>query len=85
MFSLAENVKIAANFFLRGHCPLVDKKIVTFEENGNTKEGILRSIQKTLNYLASLPEATDLDSSRRINDKAGFTTVDLPQPQYPSI
>ncbi|WP_444958174.1 DUF1993 family protein [Microbulbifer sp. ZKSA002] len=82
MFSLAENAKIAANFSLRGYCPLVDQKIVTFEEDGNTKEIILRTIQKTLNYLDSLPEVTDLDSSRRINDKAGFTTVGLPQPQY---
>ncbi|WP_445358050.1 DUF1993 family protein [Microbulbifer sp. ANSA005] len=82
MFSLAKNAKIAANFSLRGYCPLVDQKIVTFEEDGSTKEGILRTIQKTLNYLDSLPEVTDLDSSRRINDKAGFTTVDLPQPQY---
>ncbi|WNZ54911.1 DUF1993 family protein [Microbulbifer sp. MKSA007] len=82
MFSLAENAKIAANFSLRGYCPLVDQKIVTFEEDGSTKEGILRTIQKTLNYLDSLPEVTDLDSSRRINDKAGFTTVDLPQPKY---
>ncbi|WP_444925380.1 DUF1993 family protein [Microbulbifer sp. TRSA002] len=82
MFSLAENAKIAANFSLRGYCPLVDQKTVAFEEDGSTKEGILRTIQKTLSYLDSLPEVTDLDSSRRINDKAGFTTVDLPQPQY---
>ncbi|WP_444931625.1 DUF1993 family protein [Microbulbifer sp. SSSA002] len=82
MFCLGENAKIATNFALRGYCPLVDRTTVTFETGGSQKEDILQTIQKTLNHLNTLPEVTQLDDSKTIADKAGFSVVTLPQPQY---
>ncbi|WHI52804.1 DUF1993 family protein [Microbulbifer sp. MLAF003] len=82
MFSMGDNAKIAANFALRGYCPLVGRKVVSFDKKGVIKEDIQDTIQRTLEYLDTLPKVTQLDTSRIITDKAGFIEVQLPQIEF---
>lgn len=81
MFSLGDNAKIAANFALRGYCPLVNQEVASFEKKGIHKENIQKNITETLDFLKAQPEVTQLDN-RLITDKAGFTEVKLPQGQF---
>lgn len=82
MFSLADNAKIAANFALRGYCPLINKSVISFETKGTNKESVQKCIRETISYLDDLREVTTLNSQETISDDAGFTKVKLSQPQF---
>ncbi len=82
MFTLEMKAKIAANFALRGYCPLVGQSVVSFFSDEPGKEAVRAQLSKTLSYLKELPEVDQLDDAKRLTDKAGFAEVDLPQPVF---
>lgn len=82
MFNLETNAKIAANFILRGYCPLINRKVASFTKEESGKAAVQAQIAETANYLNGLPEAQQLNASRHLRDKAGFSEVDLPEPEF---
>lgn len=82
MFTLDMNAKIAANFALRGYCPLLNQSVVSFFRDESGKEAVQAQLSETIKYLNELPEVTQLDDTVRLKDKAGFSEVDLSQPAY---
>ncbi|UXI03391.1 DUF1993 domain-containing protein [Photobacterium sp. TY1-4] len=82
MFPFAMQVKIAANFALRGYCPLLGNPVVSFQAQENTRHAVSQQIVQTRDYLRGQPEVTALDPDVMLSDKAGFTEVSLPQPQF---
>lgn len=82
MFSLEMNAKIAANFALRGYCPLLNLDVASFTTEDNGKEAVQQQLSKTLAYLADLPEVDQLDNKAMVREKAGFSAVELSQPLF---
>jgi len=83
MFSLEMNAKIAANFVLRGYCPLLPTETVSFyQQDQKGKESVSKQITETLQYLEDLPEVHEFDDSKLITDKAGFSDIALCQSEY---
>lgn len=82
MFTLEMNAKIAANFALRGYCPLLNKDVVSFFKDESGKEAVQAQLLETIKYLNELPEVKQLDAAKRLKDKAGFSEVDLSQPIF---
>ncbi len=82
MFSLEMNAKIAANFALRGYCPLLEQSVVSFFRKEPGKESVQAQLSETISYLDELPDVSQLDDTKRLQDKAGFSEVDLPQPVF---
>lgn len=82
MFSLEMNAKIAANFALRGYCPLLNLDVVSFTTDDSGKEAVQQQLSKTLTYLADLPEIDELDNKAMVREKAGFLEVELSQPLF---
>lgn len=82
MFPLATNARIAANFALRGYCPLLKQEIVSYFEETKDKDSVLVQISKTIEHLQKLPEIDELSEHNSIKEKAGFTEVELPEPQF---
>lgn len=79
MLSLEMNAKIAANFALRGYCPLVDQAVVSFFKDESGKHAVQAQLSETIGYLDELPDVDQLDDTKRLTDKAGFSDVDLHQ------
>ncbi|WP_341938329.1 DUF1993 family protein [Marinimicrobium sp. C2-29] len=82
MFTLEMNAKIAANFALRGYCPLLKQSVVSFFRDELGKEAVQAQLSETIKYLNELPEVKQLDDTKRLKDKAGFSEVDLSQPAF---
>ncbi|UZJ43210.1 DUF1993 domain-containing protein [Marinimicrobium sp. C6131] len=82
MFNLEMNAKIAANFILRGYCPLIKREVVSFIREESGKAAVQAQITETISYLKGLPEAQQPDATRRLRDKAGFSEVDLSEPEF---
>ncbi|HBS81918.1 DUF1993 family protein [Vreelandella alkaliphila] len=82
MFSLEMNAQIAANFLLRGYCPLVGGEVVSYELSASGKNASLRLIHEVQIQLETLPDIEGLDDSKLISDTAGFTEISLPQSSY---
>ncbi|WP_203142825.1 DUF1993 family protein [Marinobacter mangrovi] len=82
MFPLGTNAKIAANFSLRGYCPLLGQDVVSFDGGGDDKTAVMQQVRQTLNHLASLPDVDDLDPDKTERDRAGFNEIALPQPAF---
>ena len=74
MFSLEMNAKVAANFILRGYCPLAGIELVSFYPEVSGKEAVLEQITKTKAYLE---QTAVIESLKTLIDKAGFTEVAL--------
>ena len=79
MFSLEMNAKIAANFVLRGYCPLLGKDAISLMSDEEGKEAVVRQIIETRRLLENLPEIRRLDDSKVLADKAGFSEIQLCQ------
>lgn len=75
MFSLEVNAKVAANFLLRGYCPLVGIELVPFYAEVSGKGAVLEQITKTKAFLEQTVVIENLDDSKTLVDKAGFTDV----------
>lgn len=85
MFSLEMNAKIAANFALRGYCPLLNelnKEVISFSSDKMGKAEILRQITATLSFLNEQPEITELNENIKVSEKAGFSEIALTQPIF---
>ncbi|UTA47221.1 DUF1993 domain-containing protein [Simiduia sp. 21SJ11W-1] len=82
MFSLEMNVQIAANFLLRGYCPLIGRAVVLHELSSPGKPASLQLIQDVAAELGALPEVQNLDDSQKITDTAGFAEISLGQSGY---
>ncbi|WP_019615764.1 DUF1993 family protein [Psychromonas ossibalaenae] len=82
MFSLEMNAKIAANFVLRGYCPLLDQEVVSFFEDNTGKEAVKKQLAETMKYLNEMPDIKVFDDKKLIKDKAGTSDIELCQSQY---
>ncbi|WP_417528842.1 DUF1993 family protein [Marinomonas shanghaiensis] len=82
MFSLEMNAKIAANFVLRGYCPLLGKEAVSLMSDEAGKAAVVRQIIETRAMLENLPDICFFDDSKVMNDKAGFSEVQLCQSDF---
>lgn len=81
MLPLVNQIKTAANFPLRACCPLVGRERVSFESTGNDYTSLLRNIERTMEYMQSLP-ALELDTPYTVSDTAGFRQLSLPPQEY---
>lgn len=82
MFTLEMNAKIAANFALRGYCPLLNHSVVSFFRDESGKEAVQEQLSETIKYLNELPEVIQFDDKKLLKDKAGFSEVELSQPVF---
>ena len=82
MFSLEMNAKIAANFLLRGYCPLIKMESVSFCSENPGKSAVLDQIASTKAYLESVQTLACFDDNELIADIAGFTEIRLPQSSF---
>lgn len=81
MFSLEKNAKIAANFILRGYCPLLDVESVSFVREQSGKSALLNQIADTLAYLEAQRNVVP-DNRQFIQEKAGFSEIHLCQSDF---
>lgn len=82
MLPLSAHAKIAANFTLRGYCPLLGISAKSFETKQVRKEGIRLYIAQIRQYLESLPEIDQLNSNIMQTDRAGMADINLPEPEF---
>ncbi|MGL0949117.1 DUF1993 family protein [Vibrio vulnificus] len=82
MFSLELNAQVAANFLLRGYCPLAGVDLASYELAGSGKDSVLALLKKVGTYLESLPDVVNFDDNQSISDSAGFSEVSLPQSRF---
>lgn len=82
MFSLEVNAQIAANFLLRGYCPLIDRSSELIELSGSGKDASLELLSRVRLQLQACPEFAEFDDSIVLQDKAGFADVMLPQSEF---
>ena len=82
MFSLELNAQVAANFLLRGYCPLASVDLVSYELIEPGKASVFKLLENVKNYLESLPDVLDFDDGKILSDTAGFSEVELPQSRF---
>ncbi len=82
MFSLEMHAKIAANFSLRGYCPLLDSKVVSFFQETPGLDALNQQISDTLTYLNAAAEIIEFDDNKQLSDKAGDAEITLPQSEF---
>jgi hypothetical protein len=84
MFPLLQQARVAIGFALRATCPLAGREIVSFRDGDDvTFAGIRAELDRTVAYLAALPDAEFADSDTlRVRTTAGFAELDLPAPEY---
>lgn len=85
MFPLATHAKIAANFSLRGYCPLLGLEVVSFFQSEQSRQAVLKQIDDSLQYLAEAEAITQFDDSVMLTDKAGFNQLELCQSDFINI
>jgi hypothetical protein len=81
-FSLEMHAKIAANFTLRGYCPLVNIEMPDLFEQQGGREHVLKQIQATIAFLTKLDPIERFNDHNMLSDKAGFTEVTLPESEF---
>lgn len=82
MFSLELNAQVAANFLLRGYCPIVSVDLVSYQMTESGKSSVCKLLERVKAYLESLPDVTGFDDVKTISDTAGFSEVNLPQSRF---
>lgn len=82
MFSLEMHAKVAANFLLRGYCPLIGIELISFYTDEKGKEAVQAQIAKTMNFLDELKEIESFDDAQILTDKAGFSEIALTQSDF---
>ena len=82
MLSLEQNAKVAANFALRGYCPLLNLEVVSFFNEAPGKAVVQKQLSDTLAFLRDLPEIQQLDEKILLPEKAGFANIELPKPLF---
>ena len=81
MLPLVNHVRAAANFTLRGCCPLACENVVSFDSEVCTVEALQQQIEQTVAYLNGLPKA-QCEASTVLSEKAGFNEVALPADDF---
>ncbi|OAJ93247.1 DUF1993 family protein [Vibrio bivalvicida] len=82
MFSLEMHAKIAANFTLRGCCPLLGVETVSLFREESGKLPVIEQIDATLSYLSGVEGRASYDDTKILRDKAGFSEVELPESEF---
>ncbi|EOB2877167.1 DUF1993 domain-containing protein [Vibrio vulnificus] len=82
MFSLELNAQVAANFLLRGYCPLVGADSASYKLVGSGKDSVSKMLEKVRTHLESMPDVENFDDNKSISDSAGFSEVSLPQSSF---
>lgn len=82
MFSLGTNARIAANFTLRGYCPLLQLDIPDYFEDNDEKDSVLKQIARTLEYLQTLPDIAEGATPQTFIEKAGHKNIELPRDEF---
>lgn len=82
MFPLEMNAKIAANFLLRGYCPLVGMAPLSLMREERGKLSVLTQVSKTRSCLQAMPDIVEWDDSQFITDRAGTAQVSLCQSRF---
>ncbi|EAR11297.1 DUF1993 family protein [Reinekea blandensis] len=82
MFSLELNAQVAANFLLRGYCPLCGVELTSFELIGSGKPAVCDMLAKVRTHIDSLPDVTGFDDSKIVFESAGFSEINLPQSHF---
>ncbi len=83
MLPLIAQVRITANFSLRGCCPLANKELVSFDNDVDTFSGLKQQLSETINYLETLPSIDMLyTSDQTIAEKAGFAELSLSHSEF---
>jgi hypothetical protein len=85
MFPLATHAKIAANFSLRGYCPLIGCEQVSFIRPEQTRAAVLQQIDDSLQYLAKAKPVSQFDDSVMLSDKVGFKQLELCQSDFINV
>jgi hypothetical protein len=83
MFPLLQQARTAIGFTLRTACPLAGRDIVSFRDGDVTFPGIFAELERTMTYLASIPDA-DFNGVDALNvsTTAGFAELNLPGWDY---
>ena len=83
MFPLLQQARTAIGFTLRATCPLAGREIVSFRDDEFTFAGIYAELERTMAYLAAIPDADFAGSdTANVRTTAGFAELDLPASEY---
>ncbi|MFB9156007.1 DUF1993 family protein [Vibrio gallaecicus] len=82
MFSLELNAQVAANFLLRGYCPIVSVDLVSCELKESGKDSVCKMLEDVKLQLELLPEVPGFDDTKVMAESAGFSQVKLPQSRF---
>jgi hypothetical protein len=83
MLPFASQVRAAANFALRGCCPLAGLSPISFERDELSYASLAAQIDDTMAYIAAIPPSQfDGAADRICRDRAGFADIALPADEY---
>lgn len=82
MLPLLAQIRTAANFSLRTCCPLAKRERISFDDQQETYAGLQQQLDQTIAYLQAIPTAEFNQQPERIQDKAGFSELDLTTDEY---
>ncbi len=82
MLPLLAQIRTAANFYLRTCCPLAKRERINFDNQQETYAGLQQQLDQTIAYLQAIPTAEFNQPPERIQDKAGFSELDLTTDEY---
>ncbi|HEY7774664.1 MAG TPA: DUF1993 domain-containing protein [Marinagarivorans sp.] len=77
MLPLVNQVRAAANFTLRGSCPLAGRDVISFECDTASYRALRQQLEQTAAYLQKL-EFDEAQLPAEIAENAGFNRVSLP-------
>jgi len=84
MFPLNIQAKIAANFALRGCCPLSGKEYKELEGDIDSFCELKAYVTSTIDYINQLSEPTLEQMNLNVKDTAGLNEISMPGPEYVS-
>lgn len=82
MLPLLAQIRTAANFSLRTCCPLAKRERISFDNQQETYAGLQQQLDETIAYLQAIPAAEFHQPPAHIQDKAGFSELDLAADEY---
>jgi hypothetical protein len=85
MLPFVAQVRTAANFSLRTCCPLIGRERTQFENGELTFFGLQQQLAETLDYLSALTDSDFEKAPPSIQDKAGFSELNLPREEYVTL
>lgn len=82
MFDLQTQTKIAANFALRGYCPLLKLEVPNYQSQIVSKGALIEQIDASILFLEQVDDVSELNNAILIPEKAGFADVELGQVDF---